>query len=66
MHPDMRSATIYGQGYASDFDKAERPPGTYTMPSNKGVEANCGSDPLKAFDYVVKHLKNQGCPGLED
>lgn len=66
IHPHMKKATHYGQGYASDFDKVERPPGTYTMPANKGVEANCGSDPLKTFDYVVKHLKKQGCPGLED
>lgn len=66
MHPDMKKATIYGQGYASSFDKAERPPGTYSMPANKGVEAACGTDPLKTFDYVLKHLKGQGCPGLED
>lgn len=66
MHPAMRDATIWGQGYASSFDKAERPPGTYSMPANAGVEAKCGTDPLKTFDYVLAHLKKQGCPGLED
>lgn len=66
IHPAMRDATYYAQGYASNFDKLERPPGTYTMPANKGVEATCGHDPVKVFDYVLKHMKKQGCPGLED
>jgi hypothetical protein len=65
IHPNFRAATEYGQGYASDFGELEMPPGTYTLPANKNISANCGTDAMKAFDYVLASLIKQGCPGLE-
>jgi hypothetical protein len=65
IHPAFFNATRYGQGYATDFGNLEMPPGTYALPSNAKVESSCGTDPMKAFDYVLASLVKQGCPGLE-